>query len=57
MKDESATITARVPAELKKAFEDAAGRNDRTTSQLLRDFMRQYVQDHAQGDLLKGRKR
>ena len=29
---------------------------DRTGAQLLRDFMREYVKRHAQGDLLKDAK-
>ena len=38
------TFTFRVDAALKKAFEQAAKSNDRSGSQLLRDFMREYVQ-------------
>jgi predicted transcriptional regulator len=37
------TFTFRVGQELKKAFTDAARANDRPGSQLLRDFMRNYV--------------
>lgn len=54
MNEGTALVTARVPADLKKAFDDAASRNDRTASQLIRDFMREYVRKNAQGDLLKG---
>jgi predicted transcriptional regulator len=38
------TFTFRVDQELKKAFTDAARANDRPGSQLLRDFMRNYVE-------------
>jgi predicted transcriptional regulator len=38
------TFTFRVDRELKKAFTEAARANDRPGSQLLRDFMRDYVQ-------------
>jgi hypothetical protein len=38
---------------LREAFDVAARGNDRTGSQLLRDFMRDYVKRNAQGDLLK----
>jgi predicted transcriptional regulator len=42
------TFTFRVDQELKKAFAEAARANDRPGSQLLRDFMREYVKraDH-----------
>ena len=42
-----ATFTFRVDTDLKDAFASTAQANDRTGAQLLRDFMRQYVQDHA----------
>lgn len=54
MEQEKITVTVRVPGDLKRAFEAAAADNDRTASQLLRDFMREYVRKNAQGDLLKG---
>jgi predicted transcriptional regulator len=38
------TFTLRVDHELKKAFTEAARANDRPSSQLLRDFMRDYVE-------------
>src|SRR5437667_4485157 len=38
------TFTFRVDQELKKAFTEAARANDRPGSQLLRDFMRGYVE-------------
>ena len=38
-----ATITFRVPADLKERFSEAARRHDRAGSQVLRDFMRSFV--------------
>jgi predicted transcriptional regulator len=38
------TFTFRVDEELKRAFTEAARANDRPGSQLLRDFMRDYVE-------------
>ena len=38
------TFTFRVDDELKQAFTKAARANDRPGSQLLRDFMREYVE-------------
>jgi predicted transcriptional regulator len=38
------TYTFRVDQELKKAFTEAAHANDRPGSQLLREFMRDYVE-------------
>ena len=48
-----ATFTFRVDDALKSEFAQAAKARDRTGAQLLRDFMREYVKRHAQGDLLK----
>jgi predicted transcriptional regulator len=42
-----ATVIVRVEDELKTAFADAAKAADRTTSQLVRDFMRDYVRRQA----------
>ncbi|MDR2891553.1 MAG: hypothetical protein LBV80_00475 [Deltaproteobacteria bacterium] len=39
-----ATFTLRVDDHLKDAFTEAAKVNDRTGAQLIRDFMREYVQ-------------
>lgn len=49
------TIRARVDSDLKKMFEAACKDNDRTASQVLRDFMKSYVAQHGnkQGRLLK----
>ena len=41
------TIVVRVNEELKSAFAEAAKAADRTTSQLVRDFMRDYVEERA----------
>jgi predicted transcriptional regulator len=43
------TFTFRVDQELKEAFTETARANDRPASQLLRDFMRDYV-DRAEHD-------
>jgi predicted transcriptional regulator len=43
------TFTFQVEDSLKTAFVDAAKQKDRTTSQLLRDFMQNYVSEY-QGD-------
>jgi predicted transcriptional regulator len=47
------TMNIRLPADLKKAFEEACKANDQTASQELRAFIREYVKKHAQGRLLK----
>ena len=52
----TATITIRVQPDLKKAFDAAAKTNDRPAAMLLRDFMREYVKQNAQGDLFAGKK-
>lgn len=50
-------IRARIESDLKAAFERSCKENDRTASQVLRDLIRNYVQENAektrQGDLLK----
>lgn len=51
--DETAVITHRVPADLKRAFEQACKANDQTASQVIRALMREYVRKNAQGSLLK----
>jgi len=43
-----ATVVVRVDEGLKTAFAEAARASDRTTSQLLRDFMRDYVRRQAE---------
>ncbi len=42
-----ATFTFRVDSELKEAFNKAAQSRDRSSAQLLRDFMRHYVRTQA----------
>lgn len=44
---DSATYTVRVPTVLKKAFDSVASLQERNGSQLLREFMRDYVQRNA----------
>lgn len=46
-KADSVLLTVKVPSDLKEAFNQAVRMNDRTASQVLRDFMRSYV-DQAQ---------
>lgn len=43
-----ATFTFRVEDELKSAFSDAAKASDRTSAQLLRGFMRDFVASHRE---------
>ena len=50
--EEEVTVTLRCPAMLRDAFDRACAANDRTKSQVLRDFMREYVQKQQQGKLL-----
>lgn len=52
------TLTIRIPADLKKAAEDAALQNDESLSRVVRQALRNYVEKNAQGDLLsqKGQK-
>ena len=52
--DKKTTLTIRLDGNLRWAFERAAKGNDRSCSQLLRDFMREYVKKHAQSDIFKG---
>jgi len=44
---DSTTYTVRVPTPLKKAFDSVAILQERNGSQLLREFMRDYVQRNA----------
>lgn len=56
MEEETSTYTMRVPATLKKAFEQAAKANDQSGAQLVRKYMRDFVEWHmkntAQGDMI-----
>lgn len=47
------TFTFRVDPDLKQSFEACAKSQDRTGSQLLRDFMRSYVKQNAQASLFQ----
>lgn len=48
-------IRARIETELKKAFEAACKSNDRTASQVMREMIKRYVTENAQGILpMKG---
>ena len=40
----------RVPADLKAAFKEATGAEDRPAAQVLRDFMRAYVGERSKSD-------
>lgn len=57
MSDQKISFSFRVEESLKKSFELAAKSNDRSSSQLLRDFMRDYAKKNAQGDFLKDNKK
>lgn len=47
------TFTCRVDRDLADAFKRIAKSNNRTASQLVRDYMQDYVKKHGQGDLFK----
>lgn len=55
--EKMSTYTMRVPEDLKKAFELAAKGDDQSGAQLVRKWMRLYVEDYmkrnAQTDMLK----
>ena len=53
----TAVMNQRVPADLKRVFEEACKANDQTASQVIRAMMREYVLANAQGDLLKGKRK
>ena len=53
----TSVINHRVPADLKRAFDEACKANDQTGSQVIRAMMREYVRANAQGDLLKGKRK
>lgn len=46
---DSSGFRVRVEARLRQDFLDACRAKDRTAAQVIRDFMRQYVQEHHQG--------
>lgn len=47
MTNEKVMLTFRLDKDLRDAFDAAATLNDQTSSQLLRQFMRDYVKKHA----------
>lgn len=49
-------VSMRVPADLKRAFEETCKAADQTVSQVLRAAMRAYVRENAQGELLTPKK-
>jgi metal-responsive CopG/Arc/MetJ family transcriptional regulator len=51
MKQEGKRLVVRADENLINAFHAAATSNDRTSSQLIRDFMREYVKKHGQVDM------
>jgi len=51
------TMQIRLPAELRKAFQEACEANDQTASQVVRAMMREYVSRNAQTKLDLGGKR
>jgi hypothetical protein len=54
-KEKEKRLNVRAETHLVEAFIAAAESNDRTASQLIRDFMREYVKKHGQTDLFKGK--
>lgn len=52
-KEKEKRLNVRAEAHLVEAFIAAAEANDRTASQLIRDYMREYVKKHGQTDLFK----
>ncbi len=58
--NDTTTFTMRLPKDLKKAFEQATKAADTTGAQVIRQWIRQYVEYHmktAQGDLLDNSKK
>ena len=47
---DSSGFRVRVEAKLRQEFLDACRARDRTAAQVIRDFMRQYVQTHYEGN-------
>lgn len=47
---DSSGFRVRVEAKLRQEFLDACRSRDRTAAQVIRDFMRQYVQTHYAGN-------
>lgn len=55
MDENSTTFTMRLPKPLKEAFDAACKSNDRSAAQMVRDFMREYVQKNNQAGLFDKR--
>lgn len=51
MEQKQATFTFQVDENLKKTFKKIAKDNNRTASQLMRDWMQEYVKKNGQGKL------
>lgn len=52
-KRNESTMTIRVDKDLSTTFQNVAKDNNRTASQLVRDYMQNYIKKHGQGDLFK----
>ena len=53
MEEKTSRYELQLPEYLKKNFQAVAKQNDRNPSQLIREFMKDYIKKHSQGDLLK----
>lgn len=52
MKEETTTVTIRLPVSLKRLLDSVCEQNDITPTQVLRACVRDYVARNQQGDLL-----
>lgn len=57
MSNEESRYEIRIPKTLKQAYLQAAKRNDRDGAQLIRDFIRDYVQKNAQPELFPAKRK
>ncbi len=53
MKSDKTTLLIQLDLDLKKSFQFVCDSQDQNASQVLRQFMRDYVKKHGQGDLFK----
>ena len=53
MKSDKTTLLIQLDLDLKKSFQAVCDSQDQNASQVLRQFMRDYVKKHGQGDLFK----
>lgn len=53
MKLDKTTLLIQLDLDLKKSFQAVCDSQDQNASQVLRQFMRDYVKKHGQGDLFK----